>query len=242
MNYFEFNGHRSNEFGIRIQKKNIYSAPKFDMSLQSIPGKNGDLIVSNKRYQNVGLSYTCYVVAKTIEELSNKITLIKNWLYRDVDSYHDLTDSYDTKFKRMAVFNNKLDISDEVSKIGIFTINFSCKPQRYDLSGIESTTYNNLAGIVNPYSLTSKPYIKVNGSGEGRLIISNSKGNKIWVISGIDDYIEIDSEEMNCFKETELMNNLVSGDGFPELTEGYNSISYEGGITSIEIIPRWVSL
>ena len=52
----------------------------------------------------------------------------------------------------------------------------------------------------------------------------------------------IDSEEMNCFKETELMNNLVSGDGFPELTEGYNSISFEGGITSIEVIPRWVSL
>ena len=242
MNYFEFNGHRSDEFGIRIQKKNVYSAPKRDITLISIPGRNGDLIASNNRYQNVVLSYTCYVPAKSIQELSNKVTLIKNWLYRDIDSYHYLTDSYDENFKRLALFNNKLDISDEVSKIGKFVIQFSCKPQRYDKSGLELTVYNQLAGIVNPYSMSSKPYIKVKGSGEGRLIVSNSSGNKIWILSDIDEYIEIDSEEMNCFKGTELKNSQVSGEGFPELTEGLNTISFEGNITSIEIIPRWVSL
>ena len=242
MSYFEFNGHRSDEFGIRIQKKNIYSAPKFDMTLQSIPGKNGDLIVSNKRYQNVGLSYTCYVVAKTIDELSNKITLIKNWLYRDVDSYHDLTDSYDTKFKRRAIFNNKLDISDEVSKIGIFTINFSCKPQRYLITGETIEIYNSSFELINPYSLSAKPYLKLNGTGIGRLIIQNDKGNFIWSFNDIDEYVELDSEEMNFFKGTLLKNSSVEGVGFPELVEGTNVISFDGDIISVEIVPRWVSL
>ena len=242
MNYFEFNGYNSSFFGIRIQKKNVYSAPKRDITLTSIPGRNGDSIQSNNRFQNVSISYTCYVPARTIEDLSNKITKIKNWLYKECDSYHDLVDSYDPKFKRIAIFNNKLDISDEVSKIGIFTITLSCKPQRYDILGLDTSYYSVATTLVNPYSLSSKPYIKVNGNGDGRLIIQNSKGNKVWQLSEIDEYLEIDSEEMNCYKGTELKNNLVSGEGFPELIEGENIISFEGDIESIEIKPRWVSL
>ena len=242
MNYFTFNGHSSTEFGIRIQKKNTYSSSKRDITLTAIPGRNGDLVTSNKRFQNAIVSYSCYVPAKSVEELSDKITAIKNWLYRDVDAYHDLSDSYDPKFVRKAVFNNKLDISDEVSKIGTFTVQFSAKPQRYDSDGLVSTLYERATGLVNPYSLAAKPYIKINGSGDGRLIIQNSAGNKIWSFSSIDEYLVIDSEEMNCYKGTVLENSKVSGDGFPEFVEGLNTISFDGDIESIEIKPRWVSL
>ena len=95
---------------------------------------------------------------------------------------------------------------------------------------------------MNPYSLAAKPYIKINGSGDGRLIIQNSAGNKIWSFSSIDEYLVIDSEEMNCYKGTVLENSKVSGDGFPEFVEGLNTISFDGDIESIEIKPRWVSL
>ena len=96
--------------------------------------------------------------------------------------------------------------------------------------------------LVNPFVFKAKPYLKIYGSGDGILVIQNSEGNKLWEITDIDEYIEIDSEEMNCFKNTELKNSCVSGDGFPELVSGNNSISFEGGITRIEIIPKWVSL
>ena len=70
--------------------------------------------------------------------------------------------------------------------------------------------------------------------------ITNDDGVHIWNISSIDEYIELDSELMSAFKDTELKNNLVSGEGFL-VTEG-RIIRLEGGITKIEIIPRWVSL
>ena len=54
--------------------------------------------------------------------------------------------------------------------------------------------------------------------------------------------MEIDSELMNFFKGTELKNSSVSGDGFPLLVKGDNVLSFNGGITRVEIIPRWVSL
>ena len=128
MSNFTFNGHNSNEFDIRIQNKTIYSVSKFDASAISIPGRDGDLLNPSGRFGNVGVSYTCYVPAKSIQDLSDKLTRIKNWLYDNVNQYHDLTDSYDDKFKRRAVFNSKLDISDEARKIGVFTLTFSCLP------------------------------------------------------------------------------------------------------------------
>ena len=242
MSNFTFNGHNSNEFHIRIQNKTIYSVPKFDASAISIPGRDGDLLNPSGRFGNVGVSYTCYVPAKSIQDLSDKLTKIKNWLYDNVNQYHDLTDSYDDKFKRRAVFNNKLDISDEARKIGVFTLTFSCLPFRYLLTGLEVINITDTLTIRNPFNFTSKPYIKVYGSGEGTLVIQNEIGNKIWQFSDIDDYVEIDSELMNFFKDTELKNSSVSGDGFPELSKGDSVLSFNGGITRIEIIPRWVCL
>lgn len=393
MNYFKFNGSTSTSFGIRIQSKKIYSAPKYETSAISIPGRDGDLINPSGRFPNVSVSYTCYVPAKTIQELSDKITNIKNWLFSIEDQYLDLTDSYDAKFKRKAICNNKLDITDEALKIGVFTITFSCLPFRYLLDGekkivvdaepfIENKTINisssqyaslgtissnmtvgdlafyassdktilikndgvtydgvrynfcisfggagdlnsrsvrfyakknstlsflckaaqtrelvlaNSSGAIlaqlavgtaaailtynytgndgyiylysskytlslykidivttitpdhfivlkNPYSFTAKPYIKLYGNGNGRLIIQNEKGNKIWNFTDITGYIEIDSELMNFYKGTELKNNTVTGDSFPTLSKGDNIISFDGSINKLEIIPRWICL
>lgn len=242
MNYFSFNGHRSDEFDLRIQSKTVYSVPKFDASSISVPGRDGDLLNPSGRFGNVGVSYACYVPAKSIQELSDKLTKIKNWLYEEVNQYHELTDSYDVRFKRRAVFNNKLDISDEARKIGVFTLTFSCLPFRYFLPGLEPMTAADALTVRNPFSFSSKPYIKVYGNGEGTLVIQNEAGNKIWQFSDIDEYVEIDSELMNFFKGTELKNGTVSGDGFPEFSKGDNVLSFNGGITELEIIPRWVSL
>ena len=242
MSNFTFNGHNSNEFDIRIQNKTIYSVPKFDASAISIPGRDGDLLNPSGRFGNVSVSYTCYVPAKSIQDLSDKLTRIKNWLYDKVNQYHDLTDSYDDKFKRRAVFNNKLDISDEARKIGVFTLTFSCLPFRYLLTGLEVINITDTLTVRNPFNFASKPYIKVYGSGEGTLVIQNEAGNKIWHFSDIDEYVEIDSELMNFFKGTELKNSSVSGDGFPELSKGDNVLSFNGRVTRIEIIPRWVCL
>ena len=47
---------------------------------------------------------------------------------------------------------------------------------------------------------------------------------------------------MSYYHDTTLKNDTVTGDGFPEFVPGENHIEFGGGITSIEIIPRWVSL
>ena len=135
MNYFEYNGVRSSAMGLRIESKDVFSAPGYDVKFQSIPGRNGDLILPNGRYPNAQVTYTVFLPAKSLSELAQKITAVKAWLYTEPDRYHSLSDTYDTAYFRKAVFAGKLDIEDQLNKIGVFTVTFSCLPFRYSTAG-----------------------------------------------------------------------------------------------------------
>ena len=243
MNYFIYNGISSKDMCVRISSKDVYSAPKYDLKFQSIPGRDGDLISPNGRFPNTTVSYTCFIPAKSIQELSDKVTAVKCWLYTEPDRYHTLSDSYDTSFFRKAVFNNKLDISDEVSKIGVFTVNFTCHPMRFSHTGQVKTTFTaSPFTLTNPYPFAAKPYLKINGRGTGTLTIQSASSNKVWEFSTLNGYTECDSELMNFYHDTEPKNDIVSGEGFPVFAPGTNTIAFDGGITSIEVIPRWKSI
>lgn len=243
MNWFEYKGIRSTDMGLRIEKKDVFSAPKYDVEFKGIPGRNGDLILPNGRYPNGQVTYSVFLPAKTAQELADKITAVKAWLYSEQDRYHALQDSYDTKYYRKAVFAAKLDIEDELNRIGIFTISFSCHPFRYDTAGSETVSLD-VTGqtVINPNAFASRPYMKIYGDGSGSITIQSAGSNATWYLENIDEYTEIDAEQMNCYKGVELKNDTVSGSGFPLLQPGENAIVFDGGITGIEIIPRWVTL
>lgn len=238
-NYFVFNGHSSLELGIRIKSKNIYSSPKRDLSLVSVPGRDGELINSNKRYGNATVTYTCFLPAKSIEELNTKIRNVKKMLFTDADSYHELTDSYDPEFMRYAVFNSKLDITDQLNKIGSFTITFSALPFKYLIGGLEIREINSGDVIYNPYPFDAKPYFKITGNGNLVVTISNSRGTSVYRFNNVVGYVECDSELMNVFKGTVLKNSDFEADNFPVFLYGENLITFSGAISKFEIIPRW---
>ncbi len=239
MNYFTYNGVSSLDMGLRIESKNVFSTPQYEKKFQSIPGRDGDLIIPNGRYQNVQITYSVFLPAKTLPELQEKLTAVKAWLYTEPDRYHELRDTYDADCFRRAVINTQLDIEDQLNKIGVFTVSFSCLPFKYLDSGtvpirITASPY----ALTNPTAFPAKPYIKVSGTGEGRLAI----GQEHWDLTDIDRYIEIDSEQMNFYKGAEPRNDRVTGDGFPILHPGVNSVSFAGDFTSVTIEPRWVTL
>lgn len=243
MNSFTYNGVNSLDMGLRIESKNVFSAPQYEKKFQAIPGRDGDLILPNGRYPNVQVTYSVFLPAKTLPELREKLTAVKAWLYTEPDRYHELRDTYDTETFRRAVINTQLDITDQLNKIGLFTVSFSCLPFKYLNSGtvpvrITASPY----ALTNPTAFPAKPYIKVFGSGEGRIAINSAIRQPHWDLSDIDGFIEIDSEQMNFYKGAEPRNDRVEGDGFPILYPGLSSIVFSGGITSVTVEPRWVTL
>lgn len=245
MNAFTYNGILSYNFGLRIESKNVFSAPQYDTSFQSIPGRDGDLILPNGRYPNVQVTYSVFLPAKTLAELQEKITAVKAWLYTEPDRYHELRDTYDTGTFRRAVINNALDIEDQLNKIGVFTVSFSCLPYKFLDSGQQAVTFTNGGGgatLTNPTPFASKPLIRVNGSGDGVLNVINPSGVLRMQIEGINSFLYIDSEQMNCYKGATSMNDSVTADKYPALAAGQNVFVFSGGITSIAVTPRWVTL
>lgn len=94
--------------------------------------------------------------------------------------------------------------------------------------------------ITNPTVFESRPDIKLYGS--GAVVIMIQPQGRGMMISNLDEYIEIDSELMNCFKDTVLKNDTVKGAEFPVLKPGACTINCTGDVTRIEIIPRWSCL
>ena len=243
MNGFTYNGINSIDMGLKIISKNVFSSPAYDMTFQAIPGRNGDLILPNGRYPNIQITYSVFLPAKSKVELSTKINNIKGWLYGGMVEYHILTDTYDTQYFRYGVFNSGLDIEDELNKIGVFTVSFSCKPFKYTNAGQQTLNiaFSNTS-VTNPTAFDSLPYMKIYGSGTGNLTLTNSSGSSSWYFLSISSYIEADSELMNFYKGSSPLNSSVSGTGFPMLTPGVNTFTFSGNITKIELIPRWRSL
>ena len=61
-------------------------------------------------------------------------------------------------------------------------------------------------------------------------------------IADIDEYLVIDCDTQNAYKGTQNKNTEISAAAFPRLDAGDSEISWTGGITSVEITPRWWTL
>lgn len=244
MTYFTYNGRSSAEFGLHIEKKDVFSAPEYDAEFISIPGRSGDIINPNRRFANIKVTYTVFLARKNAAALASVLRDIKGWLYSEPDRYHEITDSYDAEYLRYGVISGSLDIEEQLNKIGCFTVTFNCKPYKYSFAGQETVSADSSElTITNPTAFESRPYMKIYGSGLIRLVVQpEGEGASLWTISEVDECIEIDSELMNCFKDTTLKNDTVTGDGFPMLKPGTTTIACVGNVQRIEVIPRWQCL
>lgn len=243
MTYFTYNGRSSAEFGLHIEKKDVFSAPEYDAEFISIPGRSGDIINPNRRFSNIKVTYTVFLARKNAAALAAVLRDIKGWLYSEPDRYHEITDSYDTEYFRYGVISGNLDIEEQLNKVGSFTVTFNCKPYKYSFVGQQAVAADAAElTITNPTAFESRPYIKLYSSGAVTLNISSPDSTSLWTISAIDEYIEIDSELMNCFKGTVLKNDIVTGEGFPVLKPGENLIACAGNVQRFEVVPRWCCL
>ena len=239
MTSFTYNGKCSADFGLHIEKKDVFSAPEYAAEFISIPSRSGDIINPNRRFANIKVSYTVFLARKNVAALAAVLRDIKGWLYSEPDRYH--TDSYDAEYFRYGVISGSLDIEEQLNKVGCFTVTFNCKPYKYSYAGQETVSADaSELTITNPTAFESRPYIKLYGS--GTVVIMIQPQGRGMMISNLDEYIEIDSELMNCFKGTALKNDKVKGTEFPVLKPGVCTIICTGDVTRIEVIPRWCCL
>ncbi len=235
--FLVFKESNSLDFALYIVTKGSYKGASRDVSYTSVPGRNGDLVTDNGRYNNITIPYKMTLLNKTEFDFSTLARKIKNWLLSE-QGYFELWDSYDKDYFRLASYDGEVDIEQELRELGSLSLNFNCKPFKYSFEGQKKNTLTAHGSLYNAELYPSKPYFKIYGSGTVTLNINNES----YVFKDIKDYIEVDSEMMNAYKDTQPLNHKMIGAKFPEFVPGVNLIAWVGNVDKIEIIPRWCCL
>lgn len=190
------------QFGIEVSSGGTYNAPDRDVEKISIPGRNGDLILDNERFNNIQIEYPASIV-RDLKKNSAAANLFfsarADGYYRLYDDYHDgdYSDDYHGDYYRMARSTGGIQYSPVALNRGAnFTLRFDAKPQKFLISG--DTEYKIETGIglplINPTSFQSDPIIKLSNMKAVTVILFESDNLSTQIIVEPQEHILIDCE------------------------------------------------
>ena len=231
LNYFVFDNLYSRDFETYISGSGVYNAPAREYNTVSVPGRNGDLIISADKYENITVKYPAFIS----KDFKDNLARLRSALLSR-KGYCQLTDTYHPDEFRIGYFGGGITVKSRTQNdAGEFDLAFNCKPQRFLYAGCYEHSIADGGSIQNPTYFESQPLIKV--TGYGNLTINN----EVIKIANAYPSVTIDSEIMDCYSGTANANGAVtfySGE-FPKLKPGSNGIEYDNTITAVTIMPRW---
>lgn len=161
----EFDGVSSRTYGVYITGEAVYNAPKRDVEMITIPGRNGAFALDNGRFQNIEVSYPAGIFADNESDFAEAISEFRNYLCSK-RGYCRLQDEYNPDEYRLAIYKSGLEVEPAFLKAGEFTITFECKPQRFLTSGeTKQTIAQSGDTITNPTLFESGPLLEAEGYG-----------------------------------------------------------------------------
>lgn len=220
--FFIFNGIDSRDYFVVNKLPSIIKAQR-NIDKIEIEGRDGFLSQDFGTYKGILKTVEC-----TIKDLSN-IDFICSWL----DGSGDVIFSNESDKKYKGTIINQIEFSKILRTYHKFIIQFDCQPQKYDIDNNVITYTTSPVSLYNS-GAKSLPIIKIYGSGDISFTINSNTFN----LTGVTDYITVDSDIQDVYKDTEPLNNNMSGE-FPFLVKGNNDISWTGTVTKIEITPNW---
>lgn len=240
--YFSYDGEDSRDFNLAILETNTMtvSVPRYETI--EIPGRNGVILSPLSTFENVDIYYKVRVFGvlsnMSMDALCGRLSA---WLTSKI-AYKNLLDSYRPGYFRQGFVKNALTIEKQFREVGDAKITFSCKPFLYSDVGQTPVSFSAPSDIVNPEAFPSTPLIVVHGSGAGSVTI----GGTVVTINAMDGELYLDSDTENAYSLSAGVpvnqNGSIYAPEFPRLQPGENSVAWTGGVTGLEITPRWWTL
>lgn len=239
-----WNGSRSDQFGIGIEKYPVYTKPKRKIETYEIPGRNGDIVIAQDAWENVEQEYEIFAGDGVRASVPGYFQSIAEWLCAP-KGYCELWDDFDPMHFRMAYFEGPFDIdSVGAGNVGRAKITFNCKPQRYLIEGKTGVEITAATTIYNYTMYASRPLVFVERSAAGNGTVSVN--GTVFTITGIPaSGLYIDCEEMNCYDTNGTNQNSIvasSTSEFATLRPGENNIGLTGNVSKVTITPRWFEI
>ena len=212
-----------------LDKPTMLGQAARDVSIVSVPGRNGALTIDNGRWTEFTESYTIHGALADVESFRADLAALKG-------AEAELTDTFDTTHLRLGRFISAFSLSRSDPSSCTATVNFLCRPERFLRTAWTYTAVSTGATLTNPTKFTAKPNIK--GTGSGTITI----GGKTMTITGYSGNWLIDCDTRDVTSQDGLtnLNQYASGD-FPEIPSGSNTITITGA-TAVSIMPRYWTL
>ena len=156
----------SSTYGIYISGEGVFNAPKREVEMIEIPGRNGAFALDKGRFENITVTYPAFNYETSLATFEQNLANFRNALAAQ-KGYQRLTDSFHTGEYRMAAFIGGLEIKPvKDNTASTFDIVFDCKPQRFLTSGETEQTVSNNGTLTNPTLFAASPLLKVVGYGD----------------------------------------------------------------------------
>ena len=160
-----FGGVDSADYGIYIGGEGTFNAPKRDVEMISIPGRNGAFALDKGRFENIEVTYSAFNYETDLATFAQNLSDFRNAVCSQ-KGYQRLTDTFHTDEYRMAAYISGLEIKPvDYNTASTFDIKFDCMPQRYLTSGEEAITVADGQTITNPTRFASSPMLEMQGYG-----------------------------------------------------------------------------
>ena len=232
------------DFGTFVTNAGVYSAPARNFESIPIPGRTGNLIFENDKFDNTDHRYPII-----IEDFDRNFPALKNYLL-SAPGYQRLSDTFFPDEFYLATFKSFDTVKQKFlnSDMGSCVLVFERKPQRF-LRGGEDTHVEILSSgayeytLKNPTNFNALPLIRVYGSGEFYITHEDESSDSI-TIQTSETYLDIDCELQEVLQTGGNLDITLEDGRFPYLAKGVNTIGKPAAsnITKIEITPRWWKL
>lgn len=253
---FTWNGATSDEMGLNVTDRVVYTGPAYAVEAVSVPGRSGDVLIPDNRFKNKKVTYTGYMRSRGFvgntpyERLSTGLMLLRGWLLANPGQYLDLEDTYDPGFTRKAYIDGEIGIKEVQS--GAFgatvSITFNVQPYMYEKDVEDITLKASLYGgpahmtITNPYNFDSDPRINIALNGNATIEIEHyvSARDTTWTITHTGTIsVTYDGHDWYTGTGRMLTSAVTPAGEFPVFGPGENHVAVGGNAALVTISPRW---
>ncbi|HFJ4938242.1 TPA: distal tail protein Dit [Streptococcus pyogenes] len=231
MRYIEFNGTKSNDLGLLLERERSIKSTNNDVDLIEVAGRDGVLIKDNERLKAVEQDFPFSLVG----DVTANQQKISEWLH--VKGWHDLALSWDKDYIYRASVVNLFEIDEILKQFGRLKINFLIHPIKYLKTGKQEVSLVNGSTLQNPGNVQAKPILKIKGTGNGVLTINDFETG----LENVQGELVIDMERHLVYKDVlSAWDNIVRTERhrMPLFDVGQNKISWTGSFT-ITAVPNW---
>lgn len=227
--WFEFNGVRSDQMGLRVTELPIRYSPMRRGQEMELAGMDGFIWIPEDAFMATDLTVKCETTADC------DMDAVRAWLFAP-NTECPLRFSDDQGHSYKAIITESM--SDEFRFLRfdrkVLSIPFKAQPYRYAWPAEPDILLTDAGNVQNTGTAKSQPKLTITATGDYSLTVN---GVQVDVTGGS---VVIDTELMECWDDDGLANSRVAMDDIRALVlqPGNNAVEWTGAVTSVRVERR----